>query len=124
MQTIPQLKNKATRVFNAYIRARDKDKGCISCGARVEQAGHFYSGGHYSSLKYDDDNVHGQCLRCNYFLHGNLIEYEKRLRVRVGDERVDELHVKAGYFKRKPFKWDRFSLVDVITTYTQKIKEL
>ena len=64
-----QLKDKLVKLFHKFIRERDKDKPCISCGQYTTlQAGHFYSGGHYSALRFDEDNVHGQCLRCNTLL--------------------------------------------------------
>ena len=71
--TLPKLHAKAQAVFNKWVRNRDKHFGCISCGAEVQHAGHYFSQGHYSALRYDESNVNGQCLRCNNFLHGNLI---------------------------------------------------
>ncbi len=125
MKYIPQLKKLAEKHFNRFIRLRDQDKPCISCGKFTTlQAGHFYSGGHYSALKFDEDNCHGQCLRCNYFLSGNLIEYEKSLRQRIGDKRVEDLHIKAGIYKRTPFKWDRFFLEETIKKYREKCKDI
>lgn len=124
-KSVPQLKKIAERHFNKYIRLRDQNKPCISCSTGgAEQCGHFYSGGNYSALKFDADNSHGQCKKCNYFLSGNLTEYEKSLRRRIGDERVEKLHIKAGAYKRTGYKWDRFFLVDVIETYKQKCKSL
>jgi gamma-glutamylcyclotransferase (GGCT)/AIG2-like uncharacterized protein YtfP len=123
MKTIPQLIKSATRHFNEYIRNRDQDKPCISCGKYTTlQAGHFYSAGHYPALRYDEDNTWGQCLPCNYFRSGNLIEYEKNLRRRIGDDRVESLHLRAGYYKRNGYKWDRFHLEEVIREYREKKK--
>ena len=113
--TTDQLLAKATRVFNRYIRNRDTGKVCISCGLfKTLQAGHFYSAGKYPGLRFDENNVHGQCLRCNHFMSGNLIEYEKHLRVRIGNEKVEALHFKASQFKRAKHKWNRFYLIEVI----------
>jgi len=124
-KTIPQLIKLCEKHFNRFIRLRDRDKPCISCpNFTTLQAGHFYSGGHYSALKFDEDNVHGQCKHCNYFLSGNLTEYEKNLRRRIGNERVEALHIKAGVYKRTGYKWDRFFLDITIKTYRQKCKEL
>ncbi len=122
-KSIPQLKKLAEKHFNKFIRLRDQDKPCASCGRYTTlQAGHFYSGGHYSALKFDEDNVHGQCVRCNMHLHGNLIEYEKGLRRRIGNDKVEMLHVKAGAYKRTGYKWDRFFLQNTIDTYREKCK--
>jgi len=116
-KSIPQLIKIATKHFNKFIRDRDSDKPCISCGGRPEEAGHFYSGGHYSALRFLENNVHGQCKRCNRHLHGNLIEYEKRLKVRIGEDEVQKLHDIADYYKKNPYKWDRFALYDIILKY-------
>ena len=118
MEKIPKLIAKAVLKFHAFIRKRDQGKPCISCGAYTTlQAGHFYSAGNYPALRFDEDNVHGQCKRCNYFLSGNLTEYEKNLRERIGNERVEALHLKAAQYKRQGFKWNRFYLLEVIDKY-------
>ena len=122
-KTIPQLIKSATRHFNEFIRNRDQDKPCISCGKyNATQAGHFYSAGHYPALRFDEDNCHKQCVGCNHFKSGNLIEYEKNLRRRIGDDRVEMLHMRAGYYKKNGYKWDRFHLEEVIREYRERKK--
>lgn len=84
------------KVFNKYIRERDKNKGCISCSEPLWQkdkfdAGHFYSAGLYPNLRFHEDNVHGQCVHCNQHKHGNIVEYTVRLPYRIGDERFNNL---------------------------------
>jgi len=116
-RSIGWLKTKATRHFNKFIRERDKDKGCISCDARVQEAGHFYSGGHYSCLKFEEDNVHGQCVRCNHFLSGNLNEYRRNIIQRISVDELERLDRIADTYKRRPFKWDRFYLIEIIEKY-------
>ena len=111
------LKAKARVNFNRFIRERDKDKGCISCGKKVEHAGHFYSGGHYPELKYNENNCHGQCVKCNYFLSGNLNEYRKKIITRISEVDLDELDLIVGHFRRNTFKWDRHFLIEVIEKY-------
>ena len=114
-----QLKDKLVKLFHKFIRERDKDKPCISCGQYTTlQAGHFYSGGHYSALRFDEVNVHGQCLRCNYFLSGNLNNYRINLEKKIGTERLKQLDMKASiYIRTRTFKWDRFSLIEKIEKY-------
>ena len=112
--TIPQLKSKAQSVFNKWIRERDKELGCISCGAKVDHAGHYFSSGHYSALTFDEDNVHGQCLRCNNFMHGNLINYRMGLVDRYGDKYVINLEKKS---RNKIAKYSREQLFDIIDKY-------
>jgi len=114
-KTTAQLKTQATKVFNKWIRERDKDKPCVSCGGKVEQAGHFYSGGHYSHLKFDEDNVHGQCIRCNYYLSGNLNKYRIELEKRIGADRLQLLDAKANH--KGLNKNDRFKFIEIIEKY-------
>lgn len=111
--TIPNLLKKAQIVFNRFIRNRDKNLGCISCGSEVTEAGHYYSAGHYSSLRFNEVNTNGQCVRCNRFLHGNLIHYRQGLVKRYGEQKVLLLDSAARSHK----KWDRVSLEIIIKTY-------
>ena len=65
-------------LVNKFIRLRDKDKGCISCGQSLNtkfDAGHFRSVGSCPELRFNEENIHGQCVYCNQHLHGNLIQY-------------------------------------------------
>jgi len=56
--SVSQLKLKAQAAFNAWIRKRDDGQPCISCGTgSPNQAGHFYSAGHYSSLRYSSRSI-------------------------------------------------------------------
>jgi hypothetical protein len=122
-KTVPQLLKKATDVFNAYIRKRDEEQSCISCGKYCKlQAGHFYSAGHYSSLRFNEDNVNGQCKRCNYYLSANLNNYRINLEKKIGKERLEKLDQIAAQYKRTRFKWDRFSLIEIIDEYLKNKK--
>lgn len=124
-KSIPQLKKIATTHFNRYIRLRDKNNGCISCNTgQSDHAGHFYSGGHYPALKFNEDNVHGQCIQCNFYKHGNLIEYRLKLENKIGAGRLQQLDNKAKIYKRTSFKWSKMDLIHKIEAYKQKIKSL
>ena len=117
-KTIPQLRTIAVRHFHKYIRERDKDKPCISCGKYNKlQAGHFYSAGQYPGLRFEEKNVHGQCLHCNYFKHGSLINYTHNLVDRIGAYDFGQLKLKADTYKKSRFKWDRFYLLEIIEKY-------
>lgn len=100
---LPRLLKKAQDVFNAFIRNRDRDKGCISCGGEVQQAGHYFSQGHHSSLRFNEMNVHGQCIKCNCYLHGNLINYRKGLIRRYGEIAVNKLEESAELNRVKKY---------------------
>lgn len=115
-----ELKALAQKYYNRFIRERDKDEKCISCkiGAPA-QAGHFYSAGHYQSLRFNEDNCHGQCVRCNYFLSGNQIHYRPNLEKKIGKDRLLALDEQAI---KKAYKFDRFTLINLIETYKLKSK--
>lgn len=111
---LPKLLKKAQIVFNAWIRERDKDRGCISCGGKVQQAGHYFSQGAHSSLRFDEINVNGQCIRCNLFLHGNLIQYG----VGIIDKHGPMTHIDLLARSRSPLKkWTRDELNEIISKY-------
>lgn len=94
LKTLSQLRAEAQKEFNAYIRARDHGKPCISCGrhhAGQLHAGHYLTTGAHPELRYEPKNCHLQCQPCNTHLSGNLVEYRKGLIVRYGQELVDWL---------------------------------
>ena len=113
--------NIAQKVFNTYIRQRDKGLPCISCGTNSGQfhAGHYRSVGSTPELRFNEDNVHGQCATCNNYLSGNLIEYRKNLIKKIGVERVEFLEI-----KQPPLKLSIDEIKNLITLYKSKIKEL
>lgn len=124
---LPKLKKKAQEVFNKFIRLRDSENGyftCISCQQTKDNsqlnAGHYLSMGHHQSLRYNEFNTNSQCLKCNMYLSGNLINYRIGLIKKVGLEKVEELESIGS----RVHKWDRYSLIFIIETYKQKIKSL
>jgi len=81
------------------------------------QAGHYYSAGKYSCLRFNEDNVHGQCKSCNYFKSGDLLNYRMNLIERIGKEKVEKLDLIASQAKRQTWKWNRFHLEEIISKY-------
>lgn len=120
--SIPAQIRKTTTIFNAYIRKRDEGKPCISCGMPLPlQAGHFYSAGAYPTLRFDEVNVNGQCVQCNYFEDFKK-SYKENLIARVGEEAVKELEEKAIRYKHETFKWDENELKKLQKTYLGRLK--
>ena len=109
----PALLKKTQSVFNRWIRLRDSDRGCISCGRQVTEAGHYLSQGHHSAFRFSEMNTNGQCTRCNCFLHGNLINYRQGLLKKHGEQRVQLLEGARNKLK----KWTRFELELIMETY-------
>ena len=123
VKTASQWRNELQTLFNRWVRLRDKDKGCISCGKPLVgkyDAGHFYSVGAYPSLRYHPDNCHGQCTLCNQHLHGNLLEYHERLVIRIGAERCDALRLA----RRQQMRLSIGEIKEAIKMYKTKIKQL
>ena len=115
VKSLPALLRTAQIIFNRFIRERDKGKGCISCGAEVTEAGHYYSQGHHSALRFNEVNCNGQCSRCNRWLHGNLIHYRNGLLSRYTKQEIDLLDAVGTRGKIK--KWTRGELEIIIKQY-------
>lgn len=117
----------AQRLVNAYIRNRDaiNDRGdfiCISCQKLKPKnqcnAGHYFSRGNYQSVRFDLDNIHSQCIKCNLHLHGNLIPYRENLIRKIGLKRFEQLEMMAHL---KNYKHDRFIIIDIIERYKKYV---
>ena len=81
-------------VFNKYIRLRDQDDGCISCGSKsayAYHAGHYRSIGSAGHLRFNELNCHRQCSACNTHLSGNLIRYRLGLIRKIGIHATEAL---------------------------------
>jgi hypothetical protein len=116
--SLPALLKKCQIVFNRWIRNRDRDKGCISCGAEVTEAGHYYSQGHHSALRFNEVNTNGQCQKCNRFLSGNLIHYRFGILKRHGQQKLDLLDSVGT--RNKAYKFSRAELEQIILQYQIK----
>lgn len=132
-KSVSILLGLATNHFNEYIRLRDTKNGigqCISCKKILKipsaqaQAGHYYSGGNYPLMKFEESNVHLQCKKCNYFLSGNLLEYQINLVKKIGIDKLKWLDFMALQQKRTNFKWDRLFLIEIIEKYKLKKKQV
>lgn len=127
IKTIPELIREAQTAFNAYIRARDKDKPCICCGQALGvgevgggfDAGHYRSTGSASHLRFHPDNCHAQRKVCNRYGAGRAVDYRMGLIQRIGLARVEALE-----YDNTPHKWTAEELRAIKQTYKNKLKEL
>ena len=113
---------QAQTAFNAYIRERDKDLPCISCGRHHTgqyHAGHYRTTKAMPELRFDEDNVHKQCSACNNHLSGNIENYRPALIEKIGQERFDRL---IGAHELP--KWKREDYERIRDEYRRKLKEL
>lgn len=113
--------NDAQAIFNKFIRLRDKDQPCISCGnqSATWDAGHYRSVGAAPQLRYDERNVHKQCVHCNQHKSGNAIEMRRGMVARLGQSVVDELENSNGVVK-----WSIDDALRIKAEYKEKIKAL
>jgi hypothetical protein len=112
----------AQKAVNAYVRARDHGKPCISSGAPWDesfQAGHYLSRGARPELRFDLDNIHAQSVRDNMHLHGNQAMYRIGLIARIGLERVERLEG-----PHPPAKWSVDELKCIRDGYRLMAKQL
>lgn len=110
------------RVVNDYIRERDRDLPCISCGTWTTvqwEAGHFRSRGKASHLRYHEDNIHAQCHHCNVHLSGNQQQYRINLIAKIGAERVEALEN-----NNTPHRYTREELERIRARYRALTREL
>ena len=110
-------------VVNKFIRMRDKDQPCISCDKPLLNkfdAGHFYPAGSYKNLRFNEDNIFGQCVACNQHRHGNLLEYRPRLIKRIGQQRVDDLDA----IRNQPAHFTIPELIIMKEVYKEKVRNL
>lgn len=122
IKPISELIKDAQVPFNKFIRLRDADDPCISCG-RYHQgqyhAGHFLSTGARPELRFNENNCHKQCAPCNNHLSGNIALYRIALIKKIGLEEVERLE---GPHQSK--KYTREELIEIKRRYTLKARML
>jgi hypothetical protein len=110
LMTLSKSVKAVEKHFNHFIRLRDKGKPCVSCGTPYNSdfhAGHFHSAGHHWAVRFDESNVHGQCIKCNDHLSGNQGNYRKRILKRISQDeldRIDDLSTMDSNFTRMYLK--------------------
>lgn len=125
MRTKPQLTKLAQTAFNAFIRARDAGKPCISCGTTLSNEPNTYDAGHYRSvgsaphMRFVEDNCHGQCKHCNNYLAGNHVEYRKGLVARIGLRNVEL--IEADTILRK---YSHEGLIEIARHYNAEARRI
>ena len=122
MKDRPVALRAARKEFNAYIRLRDKDEPCISCGRHHQgqyHAGHYKTKGAHPELEFNELNIAKQCSPCNNHLSGNIVNYRIRLIDKIGLDKVEWLE---GAHEPKKYTVDE--LWAIRDEYKEKLKEL
>ena len=129
-KNLSQLKKKLDEVFSKWVKRNWSPDGiyvaCYTCGRSMQvqgdsncTAGHFISRT-YSPTRYDENNVRPQCMwPCNTKVMGNgkPIEFERALKMEVGEEVVEEMKA----LSTTPYKFDRLWLIERIEYYKEQL---
>ncbi len=123
--------------FNPFIRERDKDEPCISCGRydyEIKESfvggkwdcGHYLSRGAYPELRFEEENAHKQCKSCNggsgkYVKKNMTVQKNYRINLieKIGIDRV--LWIEG---KHEPAKYQIDELIEKKKHYKQQLKLL
>ena len=117
-------KTKIDKPFHEYIRRRDADNDsgyckCISCNKPIHftesDSGHFISRAKMAT-RYDEQNVHAQCRKCNRFEYGRQFEYS----LKIGTELAEELLIKS----RQIYKMSDAEWLEVFEEFRDKLKAI
>jgi len=120
---------EAQKAFNAFIRERDKNLPCVSCGCFTNDynlitgsrwdAGHYRSIGSAPELRFTEINCFRQCVKCNRNLSGNIVEYRRNLITRISEKEMIWLE---GH--HEPQKWTIDDLQEITKYYRDLRKSL
>ncbi|MDE9552606.1 recombination protein NinG [Xenorhabdus bovienii] len=113
---------QAQRAVNAYIRERDRDLPCVSCGTYTSSqwdAGHYRTTIAASQLRFDERNIHRQCIVCNQHKSGNIVPYRVELIRRIGLEPVEA--IESNHDRHR---WTIEECKAIRDEYRQKLREL
>ncbi len=108
--------------FNRFIRARDHDQPCISCGKHHNgqyHAGHYLTTKARPELRFNEIGCHKQCQPCNTHLSGDITNYRRRLIEKIGLPLVEWLEGPHP----TPVKWTIDELKALKKYYRQRANE-
>lgn len=104
-RTLAQVKKDVWKVVSLAVRLRDANVhgqcNCISCDTVAYyirdniHAGHFFQSRNFPGVRWDLDNLHGQCAKCNIGKAGNQYRYYLKLRNKIGEDGVNGLNKRA-----------------------------
>ena len=125
MANLQTLANLVAKDLQKAIRMESSDdRGrcqCVTCGVvksyKVMHAGHFV-GGRTMGVLFDERNIHPQCAICNLYGGGEQDRYEWFMRMRYGQEVIDELRKR----RREIVTITRDELAEMRARYKHRIK--
>ena len=122
-KSIAALILESRKPYQQWIRMRDANNSCISCGqitSEIWDSGHFKKAELYTGMIFDERNCSKQCRKCNTYLNGNEGEYRKRLIEKHSQEWMDELDRDSD--RLRVYKWDREQLLEIKQEYSRRVK--
>lgn len=114
-------------VFNQFIRTRDHDQPCISCGrsnAEVDQTdtwkyggawdcGHYLTIGSHPELRFEKLNAHKQCKNCNGGA-GNYTRKNHTVRQDYRDQLIERIGLESVEWLEGPHESKHYTAADLI----------
>lgn len=90
-RSLAKLKKELDRVFSIHIRSK-YPKVCYTCGKQevTLQCGHFIPR-QYLATRWSEDNCRPQCIGCNLFGNGQLLDFEEHLKRELGGDFVEQM---------------------------------
>lgn len=114
--------------FSLYVRLKgcpEDSKGfgrCISCGKidhyKAMDAGHYVRSRH-KAVRYDETNVHLQCVHCNRNLNGNEAAHRIAMVEMYGEDHVKWVESQKG----KIVKFQLYEVEAMTAEFRQKAKD-
>lgn len=122
VKTKGEYAKEAQQAVNEWIRLRDAELPCVSCGRHHQgqyHAGHYRSVAANPTLRYEPLNIQKQCAPCNTHKSGDLINFRVELIKRIGADLVEWLE---GPHEPKRYKIE--DLKAITAEYRAKVREL
>ncbi len=126
--TASYIKNTADRIFSLWIRLKAADyRGyvtCVTCGVTRHykddmQAGH-YARRDLKNTRYDEQNVHVQCVNCNKWKSGNMAAYAAFMVAKYGQEIIVVMNQRSQIIKQ----WKRSELQELVKGWRVEIRKM
>ena len=119
---------KLDKVFSEYIRRRDADDNgfvkCCTCPTvrhwKQMDAGHYIKRDQLST-RWDERNVYAQCVDCNRFHDGRILEYDNFIYDKLGSDEYNSLISRP--WNNSGFKYMQHEIDELVEIYKQKIKQ-
>lgn len=127
MSDLSGAEKKAWKAFSEYIRRKDADRNgivrCVTCSRPYHwkrmDAGHYVKSTH-KLVKFDEMNVHAQCVHCNKALAGAESEYREYIIEHYGVGELNRLEASKGKICKRTVA----EFKEIEELYKQKIKGL